>query len=420
MATVNFLYRSTKDKAFLHLRLLYRFEGVDYVVGTNTKLEVSKDYWKKYHKSKRLREIEMANKQIEVNNELNKVENHVLNSFNTIEGRIVDKKWLQTEIEYYYNPPQATDSLPKELLLYIDVYVEYKGNELAISTLTKFKGIKGLIERYQIEKGTTVLISEVNLLFKKEFETYCQKQNYAPNTIARAIRFIKTFCKHAQSNGLEVSYQLDSIKSKNVKTEKVYLTFDELEKIEKTEYKEHLDNAKDWLIISCYTGQRVSDFMRFTKDMIRYEKNKNDGKLKPLIEFTQKKTGKLMTVPLHKKVIEILKKRDGNFPSPVSDQKYNKHIKVVCEDAKISQLIKGSKNLETEKGSKVFRKVAETYPKWELVTSHIGRRSFASNFYGEIPTTYLTYITGHSTEVMFLNYIGKSNKDKAMEMTNFF
>ena len=60
------------------------------------------------------------------------------------------------------------------------------------------------------------------------------------------------------------------------------------------------------------------------------------------------------------------------------------------------------------------------YKKYDLVTSHIGRRSFATNFYGTIPTTFLIYITGHSTESMFLNYIGKSNKDLALEITKYF
>ena len=55
-----------------------------------------------------------------------------------------------------------------------------------------------------------------------------------------------------------------------------------------------------------------------------------------------------------------------------------------------------------------------------LVSSHIGRRSFASNNYGKIPTSFLMYITGHTTEAMFLTYIGKSNKDIAMELTNYF
>ena len=66
------------------------------------------------------------------------------------------------------------------------------------------------------------------------------------------------------------------------------------------------------------------------------------------------------------------------------------------------------------------QKKSGIYKKYELVTSHIGRRSFATNFYGKIPTSFLIYMTGHSTEAMFLNYIGKSNKDIALEMTKYF
>ena len=80
----------------------------------------------------------------------------------------------------------------------------------------------------------------------------------------------------------------------------------------------------------------------------------------------------------------------------------------------------GSKKVETVKDSGIYRKKTDTYKKHELVSSHIGRRSFATNFYGKIPTTYLIYVTGHSTEQMFLTYIGKSNKDLAMEIGNYF
>lgn len=67
-----------------------------------------------------------------------------------------------------------------------------------------------------------------------------------------------------------------------------------------------------------------------------------------------------------------------------------------------------------------MRNTFGTYPKFELVTSHIGRRSFATNYYGKIATTFLINITGHSSETMFLNYIGKSNKDMALEMAQMF
>jgi integrase len=148
--------------------------------------------------------------------------------------------------------------------------------------------------------------------------------------------------------------------------------------------------------------------------MIRYEANKS-GVLKPLIEFTQVKTDKLMTVPLHTKIITILDKNNGDFPRKISDQKYNDYIKKVCEAAEITKPTQG-----TLFDSKTKSKITKEYPKHKLVSSHIGRRSFATNNYGKIPTSFLMYVTGHTTEAMFLTYIGKSNKDIAMELTNYF
>ena len=129
MATVNFLYRSTKEKANLHLRLLYRFNDTDFVFGANTKYEVSKLYWSKQHKIKS-KDILVSNKQTEVNNELNKIENHVLNAFNTVSTDEVNKEWLQTQIDYYYNPPQEAEQLPTGLLKYFDYFIEAKKNEI--------------------------------------------------------------------------------------------------------------------------------------------------------------------------------------------------------------------------------------------------------------------------------------------------
>ena len=120
------------------------------------------------------------------------------------------------------------------------------------------------------------------------------------------------------------------------------------------------------------------------------------------------------------KLLEILNKRNGRFPPPLSDQKYNDYIKTVGRIAELTYKVKGSKKTETKPNSKIYRKETGLYEKCDLISSHIGRRSFATNFYGQIPTTYLIYVTGHSTEAMFLNYIGKSNKDLAMELTKYF
>lgn len=416
MASVNFLYRSTKDKAFLNLRLLYRYNNTDFVFGAKTQYEVEKIYWTKQH-NKKSKDVGIENKQTDTNTELNKIKNHVLNAFNSVSPEAINKDWLQTQIDYYYNPPKQPQKTPTNLIDYIDFYIEYRKDETTKSTLKKIKVIEQLLKRFEVFRKKQILINEINDAFKNEFVKYCKKEKYAQNTIQRAFVFIKTFCKHARFLGVETHSQLDGLRIERVKVEKIYLTPDDLIKIENIDtdkLTDSLDNAKDWLIISCYTGQRISDFMRFTDEQIRIE----DGKY--LIEFTQKKTGKNMTVPLHKKVLEILEKRNGKFPYSISDQKYNDYIKDVCKLAELNEPTKGSKITETEPKSKIYRKKTGTYKKWELVTSHIGRRSFSSNFYGKIPTTYLIYVTGHSTETMFLNYIGKSNKDLALEMTKYF
>lgn len=417
MATVNFLFRSTKEKAFLNLRLLFRHNDNDYVFGGKTKIEVSKIYWTKQHLQKRPKDIQISNKQNEINGEINKLENYLLELFNKVNPEIIDKNWLTSKIENYYNPPKPDEVLPNELLLYFDAFLRLKKTEITQSTIKKYNTIKQLLIRYDNGLKQPLLLKDINLKFKSEFENFCIKNNYAPNTIARALRSIKTICTHAKYNGIKTSYQLENIKPKYTKVDSVYLTLDEIEKlkkIDKSKLNDSYENARDWLIISCFTGQRVSDFMRFTNEHIRIENGKH------LIEFTQKKTDKIMTVPLHKEVLAILDKRRGKFPRPISDQKYNLYIKKVCEICELNELVKGSVKSETEPNSKIYRKKTGMYEKWELVTSHIGRRSFASNFYGEIPTSYLIYVTGHSTEAMFLNYIGKSNKDIAMELTNYF
>jgi integrase len=416
MATINFLYRSTKDSANLNLRLLYRLNGIDIIFGARTKLEVSKYYWTKQH-GKKSKDIDITNLITETNNELNKIKNHVLNGFNSVKPDEVNKDWLQTQIDNYYNPPKQAESIPTNLIDYIDFYIEHRSNEVKETSKRKFRVIKHKLERLQVERKKQILIKDVNDSFKKEFENYLTKEQYSKNTRQKELAIIKTFCKHARFLGLETHAQLDSLRLDSEKVDKVYLSFDDLAKIEsidKIKLTESLDNAKDWLIISAYTAQRVSDFMRFTPEQIRVENNKH------LIEFTQKKTDKIMTIPLHPKVLDILEKRNGNFPYRISDQKYNDYIKEVCKIAELNELTKGSKLLETETDSGIYRKQTGVYPKWELVTSHIGRRSFATNFYGTIPTTYLIYVTGHSTETMFLNYIGKSNKDLAMEITRYF
>ena len=410
MASINLLLQSKKSPAVIYIRLR---DGRALDIKAKTNYHIDPANWDEVEQrplKKLLKMVDFAN----LDTDLATLKNDLLKEYNNSKGvKLVDALWLKD----FVNPPQVAEKHPDKLVDYIDTFIEFKRSDVKSSTITKCNVIKHLVQRYQKHTKSILFIRDIDAKFKMDFEKYCISVGYAPNTTARNIRFIKTFCKHAKANGVETHHQLDSIKAKYHKVENIYLTLEEIESIEKIESRdltEGLENARDWLLISCYCGQRVSDFLRFDKSMIRYEKDKK-GILKPLIEFTQVKTDKIMTIPLHKKIMEILKKYNGDFPKKISDQKYNEHIKKVCKAAKIENPTQGVKfDNDTKK------KVEKDYEKCELVSSHIGRRSFATNNYGIIPTSFLMYITGHTTEAMFLTYIGKSNKDIAMELTSYF
>ena len=232
MASINFLYRSTKEKSNLILRLLYRYNGTDFVLGSKIRIEIEKNYWSKQHK-KKSKDIDITNQQTEINNQLNKIENHVLRAFNSVNAETINKEWLQTQIDFYYNPPTENNEAPEELIKYVDFYIEYRKNETTKSTLKKIYVVKQLLIRFEASRKQTIFIKDINDIFKNNFVNYCKKELYALGTIQRAFVWIKTFCKHAKFVGVKTHHQLDGLNIKRPeKTEKIYLTFEYLTKIE--------------------------------------------------------------------------------------------------------------------------------------------------------------------------------------------
>jgi integrase len=404
MATINFLLQSDSEAAGIYVRLR---DGRMIDVKAKTKFIINSNNWSSSKgQPKNLKEASTK----KLWGQLVNFQSDLLDHYNSSQNKLdINTQWLKD----FITPPKRNNEISNRLVEYFDYYLIHKKNELSLASYKKLVVIKHLLQRFQAATKSQYLIKDVDQNFKLNLENYCKKEHYAPNTTARTINFVKTICYHARTNGIETHFQLDNITTKYHKADKIYLEPSELKLIEKVKLEEtNLLNARDWLLISCETGQRVSDFLDFNKEQIRNENGKS------LIEFTQVKTNKIMTVPLSKKVLEILKKRKGEFPPTMSDQKYNDYIKIVCKEAGLTKKIKGSMMEVRESGVK--RKKSGTFEKWELVSSHIGRRSFATNNYGQIPTSLLISATGHSTEKMFLEYIGKTDTQKALQLAEYF
>jgi integrase len=155
-------------------------------------------------------------------------------------------------------------------------------------------------------------------------------------------------------------------------------------------------------IIGCYTGLRFSDLSQLRKENII--KGGHMAKISTI------KTGEMVMIPLKGIVKTILNKYEGIVPEALSNQKMNEYLKEVGELAKLNESIL----ITSTKGGK---RSTETFKKFELITTHTARRSFASNAYlSGVPTISIMKITGHRTEKSFLKYIKISQEDNANKL----
>lgn len=283
-----------------------------------------------------------------------------------------------------------------------DDYFQLLKNELIPSkrtikknTITAYNStsvpLKAYAKIYYPHNEETLSVTDMNCqdFYDEFFDFMKEDMNYAIGTMDKHIKNIKMVLRYACKKGYLTSKEFEDFERLDTKSEPLYLSMEELKEIADTKMpSESLENVQDWLIISCFTGLRISDFMNLPEDSIDFKDN--------MISTINEKTGDFVKIPIHKNVKNIFKKRNWELPRKISDQKYNEYAKQVCEIAKIN--------------TKVYtlRKNGKEYcPKYKLVSSHIGRRSFATNCYinNWLEPEKLKKVTGHASVEMLMKYI---------------
>lgn len=419
MATINFFFKGNNNPSTINVRFKH---GRKYDISKTTNLVVNPKYWNS--KNGEVRQIAEFENKLNLQNDLSKLHNLIFNKFSEdfAKGELINGIWLENIIKKCFDQKEETDinyivDYANQLLLNIDFKTQ-KNGKTGVSEITKnrYKNTIKRIEDFQFYKNKKYKFSEIDLKFYREFVLYFKDIcNYGTNTIGKHISMLKSICNDAKENGIKVNTDIDKNEFR-VLTEKTdFVTFSENEidtifyaNFEKTPY---LNNAKNWLIIGLWTGARASDLLNLTLNNINGE----------FIEYTSKKTNQKIMLPIHWQVKTILENLQS-FPQKISTQKYNDYIKKICEELKFNELIKGKRieNISKDKKVNVFRKVNGEFKKWELVTTHIGRRTFATVHYGKLPTPIIMSATGHTTEKMLLRYIGKTAKDNAEFLQNFW
>lgn len=173
--------------------------------------------------------------------------------------------------------------------------------------------------------------------------------------------------------------------------------------------KQYLERVRDVLLFCCFSGLRHSDVHNLIKSDIKTNH----------IEVTTVKTADDLVIELNNHSKAILEKYkdvpfENNMALPViSNQKMNEYIKVLGELAEINESVR-------ETYYKGNRRIDEALPKYALLSTHVGRRTFICNALTlGIAAEVVMKWTGHSDYKAMKPYIDIADDIKANAMSKF-
>ena len=352
-----------------------------------------------------------------------------------IEGREIDKEALHEEYADNFGKA-STQQQPAQKTFFelMDLFLDEMGtkNNWTIAVPKKFRTLKNHLEVWKPQ----LTFESLNENGLQELTAYFRDTLGMRNTtIAKEFSFVKWFLRWATAKGYneERAFMSYTPKLKTAPKKVVFLEWGELMKVynynvpangteveltnaDGEKYKKTIHDAgaiakaRDIFCFCCFTSLRYSDAVNLKRS------NLESG----YIVITTIKTADTLKIELNKYAKAILAKyEDSELPNnkalpSMSNQRMNEYIKELCELCEINQPV-------TQTYYKGNQRIDETLPKYALIGTHTGRRTFICNalMLGITPQIVMKW-TGHYDYRSMKPYIDLTDtaKAKAMDLFN--
>lgn len=416
MATINFKIREGKNgSGKIYLIFSYgRKNELRYSTGWKV---TNLDNWNL--EKQQLKTVIAEPRAKRINTEIRDLESFFEKKYQELsDSRIeINNNVLRNELNLYFKKTtsKTTATSYKSLLVCYQWYIEHftknplptTNRPLAAGTIKSYNTAIKVIKEFNNDVYS-INYDTITMDFYYDFLNFLYEKKFSNNYIGNQIKMLKTIMNYAY----EVKFHNNTIyKSKSFSKPKddvegiIYLNNKELDSIYELELEGKHDIARDFFLISSYSGLRISDFLKLTKDNIK----DLDGT--PVFILKVTKTQRQLIIPIHPRILEILDKRNGNFPRKITEQHINKALKDIGQDAGINETIKIEKTI----GGK--RTIIEK-KKYDLITAHSGRRTFCTNAYKSgMNTIDIMALSGHKSEETFYKYIRVSDEERALRIS---
>jgi len=310
-------------------------------------------------------------------------------------------------------PKTKEKVLPCDFFQVFDDFVEDCGrqNDWTDSTYEKFAAVKNHLTNFR--DGLTFEFFDERGL--NDYVGYLRDVKEMRNTtIGKQLSFLKWFLRWAFKKGVHQNNAYDSYKPKLKSTQKkiIFLTWDELNRLREFKIpsnKQALERVRDVFLFQCFTGLRYSDVFNLRRSDIKGDH----------IEVTTVKTSDSLIIELNNHSKAILDKyKDVAFENDkvlpvITNQKMNDYLKELAEMAGIDEPVRQTYYKGNER-------IDEVTPKYALLGTHAGRRTFICNALAlGIPPQVVMKWTGHSDYKAMKPYIDIADDIKANAMSKF-
>ena len=341
---------------------------------------------------------------LELNNELNDLSNSILKNFSRFkEGKTqLSDEDISNLVKSIINKDEIFTSNTIEKCK-TQFFIK-KSNILTEGTLKEYRTVFKSLKEYQEINACTLQLDDFSQGFFNDYEQFLvnRKNPYDPtrgllnDTIAKYVSTLKSFLFWCHESGyianVDHFHKIKTKIKKRSKNEIVVLTEQELMQLYEFDFSDNtrLERARDLFCFACFTGQRFSDVLRFSRDDM-------EGNM---WVFTSYKSKKKVVVPFEgfiRNALPILEKYKYVLPE-ISNQKLNEYLKELGEIAGLN------KNEKIIRFSGVKELIIKN-PKFKFMSSHMGRRTFVTIMLEKgVPITMVQKLTQHSDLRTLLKY----------------
>ena len=306
-----------------------------------------------------------------------------------------------------------TSNEPSNFYEAFDDFVRVCGrqNDWTHSTFEKFAAVKNHLKNFRSELSFDFFDEEGLTEYVQYLREVREMRN---STIGKQLSFLKWFLRWSFKQGMHSNNAYDTFKPKLKDTQKkiIFLTWEELNRLREFKIpptKQALERVRDVFLFQCFTGLRYSDVFNLRRSDIKGDH----------IEVTTVKTSDSLIIELNDHSKAILEKyKDVEFENDkalpvITNQKMNDYLKELAELAEINEPVRQTYYKGNER-------IDEVTPKYALLGTHAGRRTFICNALAlGIPPQVVMKWTGHSDYKAMKPYIDIADDIKANAMSKF-